>query len=294
MKIQQRVADPMFKVTVGAAAISFSGVWVKIADVTPASSAFYRVFFGFLFLFALSLKTKEKWKIGLPNLLMGLLCGLLFVFDLLCWHGSILLIGPGLATLLGNFQVFILAGLGIILFRERYTLKLLVSIPLAVAGLYFVIGYNLPTMTDSYTYGIYLGLATALFYAAYLLSLRHLSARSTSNFMPMMLVSLTSSAILAVYILFSDSTFSIPSIKSGLSLAALGFFSQFFGWFLIATSLPKLQTSSAGLLLLLQPSLSFVWDVLIFDRQTNMLSWFGVTLTLFAIYLGITSKHGKI
>jgi len=36
--------------TIGAVIISFSGVFVKVSQVSPMVSAFYRVFFGCLFL----------------------------------------------------------------------------------------------------------------------------------------------------------------------------------------------------------------------------------------------------
>jgi drug/metabolite transporter (DMT)-like permease len=42
-----------------------------------------------------------------------------------------------------------------------------------------------------------------------------------------------------------------------------------------------------GLILLLQPSLSFVWDVIIFQRETSMVNWLGVFMVLAAIYIGM-------
>ena len=106
----------------------------------------------------------------------------------------------------------------------------------------------------------------------------------------MLLVSAATALVLAGYMLLSDISFVIPDLSSLFSLACLGFLSQCFGWVLIATSLPRTNTSSAGLILLLQPSLSFLWDVLFFNRPTEPLNWLGVTLTLFAIYLGISAK----
>jgi len=294
MNIQHHFTNPVARVLVGAITISFSGVWVKIADVSPTSSAFYRVFFGAVFLFIFSAAMKESWKIDARYFFVGVACGLIFVIDLLCWHGSIVLIGPGLATLLSNFQVFILAAVGIIFLKERYSQRLLLSIPLAVAALFLIIGFQWQTMTPSYRYGVYLGLATAVFYALYIFSLKHLSTRNTANFFPMALVSFASTSILALFMLSSGETFAIPDLKSGTSLLALGFFSQFLGWFLIATSLPKVETSFTGLILLIQPSLSFVWDVLFFHRPTTLLNWIGVTLALTAIYLGLTSRRTKL
>ncbi|MEE4166461.1 MAG: EamA family transporter, partial [Desulfocapsaceae bacterium] len=56
-------------------------------------------------------------------------------------------------------------------------------------------------------------------------------------------------------------------------------------------SLPRVKASIAGLLLLLQPALSFVWDVLIFNRYTTLLNWTGVVLGLAAIYLGMSTSR---
>jgi drug/metabolite transporter (DMT)-like permease len=51
--------------------------------------------------------------------------------------------------------------------------------------------------------------------------------------------------------------------------------------------------SVAGLLLLLQPSLAFVWDVLIFQRPTSATQWLGVAIVLSAIYLGMSSTKSS-
>ena len=93
----------------GAVLISFSGVWVKVAHVTPNVSAFYRVFFGSMVLIAAALYRRDiKWP-QLRHLLLSVLCGILFALDLWLFHYSVQYIGPGLANIIPNFQVFILA-----------------------------------------------------------------------------------------------------------------------------------------------------------------------------------------
>jgi drug/metabolite transporter (DMT)-like permease len=74
-----------------------------------------------------------------------------------------------------------------------------------------------------------------------------------------------------------------------MSLVALGLMSQTVGWLIITHSLPRIPAAIAGLILLLQPSLAFVWDVIFFDRQTSTMAWSGVALALSAIYMGATS-----
>lgn len=289
-----RNLHPNTRLAMGAVAISFSGVWVTIAQVSASSSAFYRVFFGFLFLVVLAAQRREILFPRPSHLLLALLCGLLFALDLYCWHKSIRLVGPGLATLLGNFQVFVLAGVGILLLKERYSGLLLLALPLAVIGLFLIVGLEWPEMTTPYRIGVYFGLATALFYASYIISLKYLSGASTSTIQPMLLVSFTTAVFLGIYMLMSRQTLLIADLPSLFSLLSLGFFSQCLGWLLIATSLPHTNTTSAGLILLLQPSLAFLWDVLFFARPTSWVNWLGVAITLVAIYMGLQSRQEKV
>ena len=46
------------------------------------------------------------------------------------------------------------------------------------------------------------------------------------------------------------------------------------------------STTQAGVALLLQPALSFVWDVLFFERPMSAVEIGGALLALLAIYLG--------
>ena len=110
---------PIFRVLCGAFLISFSGIFVKLADVSPTASGFYRVFFGSIFLFGATVWFKDFKRLSLFELFLITFCGFVFALDLFFWHESIMYIGPGLATLIGNFQVFLLAAIGIIFFGEK-------------------------------------------------------------------------------------------------------------------------------------------------------------------------------
>lgn len=280
------------RLVLGAVMISFSGVWVKISHVTPTASAFYRVFFGGLFLLiAVYLKRELKW-FGRRHLLPGLLCGLFFAFDLICYHTSIRYVGPGLGTILPNFQVFILAAAGAIFLGERMRLGALLSTPVAVAGLFMIVGFEWQGLDAVYRYGIYAGLAAAVFYSAFLLTLRKMQSDQSgkSGCHALMLVSLITACLLGGEILRAGDTFQIPDLQSFWALAALGFFSQAVGWILITSALPHVRAILSGLILLLQPALAFVWDVLIFHRPTSLSNWIGVGVVLAAIYLGATKS----
>jgi len=62
----------------------------------------------------------------------------------------------------------------------------------------------------------------------------------------------------------------------------------------IASSLPEVTTVEAGLALLLQPTLSFVWDVAFFDRPMTATELAGAGIVLMAIYLGSRPSSKQI
>ena len=282
----------LMSLTIGAVLISFSGVWVKVAHVAPNVSAFYRVFIGGTALVVAALYRRELHWPGIRHLLLSLLCGLLLALDLWLYHFSIQYIGPGLGTILPNFQVFILAAAGILFLREPLRLIYLISLPLAFTGLFMIVGINWSQLEPTYRIGVMYGLAAAVCYAGFLLSLRQLQAdqMGTSFFYVLMMVSLTTAAFLGADIVYNRDSFQIPDLQSLLALLALGLLSHTIGWLLITNALPKIRASFSGLILLLQPALAFVWDVLFFQRPTTLLNWLGVMIALVAIYMGMARR----
>lgn len=285
--------QPVTALAAGAFIISFSSVLVKTSNVSSSVSGFYRVFFGSCFLVCACIARKEFKKRSLKKNLLTLLCGLIFALDLWAWHLSIQYVGPGLATILGNCQVFVLSMAGVLLFKEKLGIKFILSIPLAFAGLFLLIGVDIGHLSQDYVLGIVFGLATAVFYSMFLLLLRQLQSdkEDFSLFYYLMLLSVISSLFLGCKIYISNDSFVIPDIGTLLSLLSLGLFMQTGAWVMISNALPKVRASHAGLILLLQPALSFLWDVLFFDRATGIAGWAGVLIVLMAIYFGMTGKE---
>jgi len=280
---------PLLLLTLGACIISFSSILVKTSHVAPLVSAFYRVFFGSIFLIFACFVKKEFKKRSLKKNLLAVLCGFIFSLDLGTWHFSIQFVGPGLATLLANLQVFILSGIGFFLFREKLGLKFVLSLLLAFFGLFLMIGVDIDHVTWNYMLGIGLGLSTAISYSIFLLLLRYIQSdqKELSFFYYLMIVSISSSFFLGAKIFIAKESFAIPDISSILSLLCLGLFCQTIAWVAISNALPKVKASLAGLILLLQPTLSFLLDVILFNRQTGPAGWIGVTIAIIAIYFAM-------
>lgn len=283
----------LLEMIVGAAAISTTSLFVKLAHVGPTVSAFYRMGLGGAMLL-FGLVALRRWQpVRLADLAWLAVPALAFAIDLMLWHRSILYIGPGLATLLGNFQVFLMALAGFVLYRERLGWHFLAGVALGFVGLYLLVGLDWSAVGAQYQLGVVLGIVTGIAYAVYMLSTRHAQRSGHVRLAPAQLlcvVSLLCAAVLGVAVLAEGESFALPDVDSGASLLGLAFFGQVFGWVLLTRAMPHLPASLIGLLLLLQPALSFVFDVLLFARPTRTTDWIGVGLSLVGIFVGSYRK----
>lgn len=286
-------ASPRLRLFAGAALISLSPVWVKLVSVSPTTSGFYRVLIGGLALTLYLVATRKRPMFSDRVWLLLALAGLFFALDLWFWHRSIIFIGPGLSTLLANFQVFILVLVGILFLGQKPRATQLVAIPLALVGLGMIVGFDWQNLPGDYRLGVIFGLLTAICYAGYLLMMRF-SREAAAVDMPtreIAVVSLASAALLGASALAEGQSLALTSIADVGWLAAYGILSHCLGYLLIVSSLPQVSTTEAGLALLLQPTLSFAWDVLFFARPMTPMELAGAVIAIGAIYLG--SRQGS-
>ena len=106
-------------------------------------------------------------------------------------------------------------------------------------------------------------------------------------------VSLISAVVLLIGSLIEGQSIIIPDSRSLAILCLYGILSQVVAWILISRALPHVKASTAGLILLLQPALSFLWDIFLFNRNVSLVSGVGVMITLAGIYLGAVYKKGN-
>ena len=277
-----------WQIVAGSVLISFSAVFVKLVDVGPTASAVYRNVFGALALLALVVARRDAvWK-GMRQFKWVFLAGACFAADLFFWHRAILVVGPGLATILGNLQVFFVAGVGILAFREPATPRFLFAVPLAVVGLFLLFGVRWGEFDANYRRGVIFGLLTALSYASYLLCLR--GARREPDRLSavanLACVTVVTATLLTSVALLRGESLRIPNSRSWVVLVTYGVVCQALGWIVISRTFHLVDASRAALILLLQPALTFLWDVLFFRRPTTLIEVGGAALAIASIYLG--------
>lgn len=278
-------------VVIGAALISFSPVFVVLSGVSAASASFYRMALSLPALFFLLYYTKAKLWLGYRECGIALLASVFYTLDLTFWHQSILMIGPGLATILGNFQVFVLAAFSVLVLHTRVTARLVLAIPVSIIGLYLICGPQWTTGTDEFQMGVLFALSTALWYGGYVLLLRllQISFDLEGKIANLCMISILTTIITGILVVVRGEGFGIPGLESWIYLLGYAIICQVIAWVLISAGLPFTVPIKVGLILLLQPAGAFIWDILIFRLPFTWVTLLGVILTLGAIYLGSTS-----
>ncbi len=274
----------------GAVVISFAPVLVRLTAADPTAAVFYRMVFGSTALGVIVLARRERPKLQRSALLIAFAAGFSLALDLALWHRAINLVGPGLATILANCQVFVLAGFGFVALKERISIRYVVGTVVAFAGLFLIFGRNWSDLEADYQLGIIVVLLAAVAYAVFLILLRASQTRADSldPVTNMAIIGLVGALFSGVSMTLTGESFVVPRALDWLILATYGVVMQGLAWIMISRALPRVAASRAGLILLLQPSLAFLWDLALFGRPTLVIEIIGATLAISGIYLGST------
>ncbi len=280
----------MLDLLLGALAISFSAVFMKLVAVGPTAAGFYRMLFGGLMLATLLVWRGERIHLGRATPWV-LAAAAAFALDLVFWHRSILAVGTGLATLLANFQVFLVALASVLWLGERGGWRLVSTAALALLGLALIVGIDPAALDPAQRIGVAFGLATAVCYASYILTLRAArGAGGTSATGLITSISLATAVLLAAAVPLAGESFVIPSVRDFGLLALYGLVGQVLGWVLISRAVDRVPVSRVALVLLLQPVFAYLWDIAFFSRRFSTTEIAGAVLALLAIYLGATRR----
>lgn len=282
----------LISMLMGAALIGTNGLMVRFAETPPTVSAFWRMLFAGIMLTLYVFATRGWQPLPRRAWLWALAPAAAFAADLWLWHRSILLVGPGLATLLANAQVFFMALAGVLLFREQLGMRFLTGIALAFFGLWLMLGGAWESLPTQYRWGVWLGLGTGICYAVYNLTLRRAQQEARASATRSLLVeqvlaiaSLGCALLLGLAGWAEGANFAIPTWRSLCILLILAAVGHCLSWVLISKAMPHLRVALIGLLLLLQPIVAFLLDVGLLDRATTPREWLGLAFSLAGIFV---------
>lgn len=277
----------------GVAGISFSAIFVGLADASPSTSAFLRMLYALPPLAIICFLRRGAGPLDGRTSRLALSAGAVFALNITVWHYNIALVGTGLSTVMGNAQVVFIGLIAWLLFSERPTRAALTLIPVMLVSILLISGVlEEAGIGEAPALGAVLGILTAVLNASWLLMFRE-AARRTANTPAVLLLLTASAAFVAFLASFADSGF---SLKIGIPghgwLIALALTSQVAGWLLITPALNQLPALEVSVLMLVQPTLTLFWGYLVFGEMHSPWQWVGVAMLLTCV--AILNRVGSI
>jgi drug/metabolite transporter (DMT)-like permease len=265
-KALKMVAEPRLALPallVGGIAIGFSPIFVRLSELGPIATGFYRLLLALPLLW-LWMRWEERGdaqKAVAVDWLPMVVPGLLFAGDIFFWHWSITYTTVANATLFANFAPVIVTFGAWIYLREHITVRFLAGMALAMGGAALLVNAS-AALGARYVFGDMLGLITACFFGAYVVAVARLRDRYAASTIMFYSSGVTSVALLVVTLVSGESL--LPRSANGwITLFALAWISQATGQGFIAYALGHLPASFSALAILIEPLtaaiLGWVW-----------------------------------
>ncbi len=223
---------------------------------------------------------------------IAILAGVFFAADLLCWNTSVDDVGAGLATVVGNLQVVVVAIVAWVALGERPPRRVAAAIPTMLVGVVLISGL---IGTGAYgadpRLGVVFGLGSATAYGGYLLLARQANSGGLRPATMLFLSSLTTAVVGAVVGAIIGELDVVPSWPAHGWLLALALTSQVAGYLLISASQPRLPAAITSVILLAQPVATVFLAGILLSEAPSPVQFAGVGLVIAGLVVA-TARPG--
>lgn len=235
------------------------------------------------------LATRERRRLGPPprgQWRYGAVAGAFFAADLILWHHAIGEVGAGLATVLANLQVVLVAVAAWVLLGERPSARVAVAVPLVFVGVVLISGV---VGEDAYgadpALGALFGVLTAVAYTGFILVLREAGRDLRRPAGPLFAATAAATLVAIVAGTALGELDLAPSWPSHGWLLTLALTSQVLGWLLIAVALPRLPASLTSVVLTVQPVGSVLLGIMLLGERPAPVQLAGVVVIVVGIVI---------
>jgi len=263
------------------ALLALGPVLVRLADVGPVSSAFWRMAIA-LPLVAVIARVAGQQATGMSRTLVVVIAisGILFAADLASWHLGIVRTTAANATLFGNSASLIFPLYGFLAARAWPSPRQGFALLVAAVGAMVLIGRSAELSPEHFA-GDLLSLLAGTFYAAYFIVIAR--ARQTLQPLPLLAASTLASAPPLLILAAALGETIMPHDWTPIVALAIG--SQVIAQGLMVYVLGRMSPLVIGLALLIQPVIAALTGWLIFGETLGALDIAGAAMIGLALVL---------
>jgi len=273
----------------GACVIGLAPILVRLADTGPAAVGFWRLVFALPLLMLMSARARPVTGQGLSK--AALLAGVMFALDLVFWHYGIALTSVANATVLANLTPLIVTAIAWVVFRQRPERLFLIAVVVAVAGAWIMAVAKGGAPGRSPLLGDSLSAATSVWYALYMLSVGW-ARRDQSATAVMLWSSISAIPVVLIASLALGEQFLPASPGGWAACVGLGVM-HVTGQGAIAWALGRLPTSTASVVVLVQPVVAALFGWVLFAEALGPWQALGGAVALAGVVLAQWASRPK-
>lgn len=256
------VLAPFAALVVGAVAMGASPIFVRLADVGPFTSAFWRVALALPLLYAWMRLTEGSGAPAARFAKPAILSGLAFAGDLFFWHLAIVHTSVANATFFATCAPIWVVLFGWLLFRERVKANVLAGLALCLAGGAALLAQSFQ-LKPAGAIGDIFGIVTGVFFGLYFLAVQ--AARKTTSAARLTFeATVVTAAILFVVALVAERSMLPHTLRGLAALLAMAWISHTGGQGLLSIALGRLPAAFSSLVIFLEAiaAAGFGWLIL--------------------------------
>ena len=247
---------PLLALLGGGIAVGFSPILVRLSDVPPMVSGFYRLALALPLLFAIGLadpksRAEHPASLSSGDLWLLLACGLTFGADIAFWHLALAYTSVADATLLANMAPIFVTIAAFFLFGERISRGFAMGLALSIVGVAsLALQKGAGAAPPDRLLGNLLAISAAIVYTIYMLIVARLRRRHSVQTVMVYSTAISALSLLPLALMTSP-TLVPPTLFSFAVLIALAAVSHIGGQGLFAYAMAHLPASLSSMMQLM-------------------------------------------
>ena len=280
---------PAVALIAGAIVLASSPILVRLSELPPTATAFYRVALAVPVIHLLSRYMSSgageaQTPLGISSIAAIAAAGALFAADLSFLHWSLRFTSVANSTLFLNLAPCFAGIAGWLLFRQRLSVRFARSLALALFGVVLLIGHPSIEGGGHELLGNLLALSAGACYGGYLIAVGRLRQRIATG--PIMTISTFFCALCLWPLAIANGESMVAHTARGWAvLIALALVTHAAGQGLIAFSFRALPANTASSVLLMQPVVAAFASWLVFGERLDSLQILGGVIVLAGVAL---------
>lgn len=265
-----KASKPLFIAIIGSILLGASPIFVRLTDIGPISTAFYRIFFALPILWVWDwLGAKKHLRSHnsptQKDYILFALAGLFFALDLITWHWSLDLTSIVNASLFNNFTPFFVPLFVWIFYTQKPSMLFVCAVIAALFGSGILTGESIQ-LDLTHLWGDLFALFSAVAYSAYIIILKQLRDRFDTSVI-MLWSTFFNMLILLVCVLVSGENFIPVTLNDWIGILSLALLVHVGGQGLLASAMGGLSAAFIALVLLIAPVVSALLGWVVFEAS---------------------------